>query len=217
MDIYLTNLDTGDSFRFPMLPEEIHLSLGNQFASYSILGLGEVRAPSGVALDSVSWEGIFPGESRQDMPFIREWVTPQEAFRWIEECKVALPSTKKLQLLITETTINLEVYLESFQKTYSAGMGDIGYSITLIQAKDLTVTATSSTSLGDAASTEDNRSTPTITSYTVVKGDNLWTIAQRFLGAGSRFGEIYELNKDIIGENNSKYVIYPGQVFTLPT
>ncbi|MFI3253524.1 MAG: LysM peptidoglycan-binding domain-containing protein [Eubacteriales bacterium] len=231
MDIYLTDLETGDRFRFPMLPERISVSLGNEFASYSILGIGTVKAPSGQSLDLISWEGIFPGEGRKDMPLIREWQNPQEAFRWIENCKVVLPTAKKLNLLVTETAINVDVYLDSFTNTYSGGMGDIGYQISFVQGKDLTVTATSvgssstdseTKSDGDSASTEDNRTNPPMdTTYTVVKGDSLWKISQSFWGEGARYGELYQANQTTIdSENakygNSKYTIYPGQVFTIP-
>ncbi len=225
MDIYLTDLETGDSLRFPMLPEKINLSMGNSFASYSILGIGEVRAPSGQSLDLISWDGTFPGESRKEMPYVKEWTEPLEAYRWLENCKVVLPVTKKLNLLVTETAINVDVYLESLTKNYTGGMGDIAYTISFVQAKDLTVTASTTVtedSGNDTASTEDNRSSDLDTStYTVVKGDCLWAIAQRFYGAGSRYGEIYDANKSTIDSDNakygnSKYTIYPGQVFTIP-
>ncbi len=34
--------------------------------------------------------------------------------------------------------------------------------------------------------------------YTVVRGDNLWSIAKRFYGSGARYMEIYNANKDVI-------------------
>ena len=49
--------------------------------------------------------------------------------------------------------------------------------------------------------------------YTVKKGDCLWNIAKQFLGDGTRYKEIYELNRDKIVNPN---LIYPGQVLTLP-
>lgn len=49
--------------------------------------------------------------------------------------------------------------------------------------------------------------------YTVVKGDSLWKIAKKFLGNGSRWPEIFNLNRDKISNPN---LIYPGQVLTLP-
>lgn len=45
------------------------------------------------------------------------------------------------------------------------------------------------------------------------KGDCLWNIAKLFLGDGSRWREIYNLNTDKIVNPN---LIYPGQVLTLP-
>jgi len=54
---------------------------------------------------------------------------------------------------------------------------------------------------------------PAAKAYTVVKGDSLWAIAKKLLGNGSRWQEIYSLNKDKISNPN---LIYPGQVFSLP-
>uniref|UniRef100_UPI003570F00A LysM peptidoglycan-binding domain-containing protein n=1 Tax=Paenibacillus faecis TaxID=862114 RepID=UPI003570F00A len=49
--------------------------------------------------------------------------------------------------------------------------------------------------------------------YTVAKGDNLFRIAQKTLNDGTRWREIYELNKDRI---TNPRVIYPGQMIVLP-
>ena len=49
--------------------------------------------------------------------------------------------------------------------------------------------------------------------YTVVKGDCLWTIAARELGSGYRWTEIYEANKSIIRNPN---MIFVGQELILP-
>lgn len=46
--------------------------------------------------------------------------------------------------------------------------------------------------------------------YTVQTGDSLWSIAERLLGDGSRWSEIYEAN------NLPSTVIHPGQVLRLP-
>lgn len=47
--------------------------------------------------------------------------------------------------------------------------------------------------------------------YTVVKGDCLWTIAEKYLGSGLRWTEIADSN----GISRSKPIIYPGQVLTI--
>lgn len=229
MDIYLKDYETGSTLRFPMLPEKISLTLGNTFGSYSILGLGEVKAPAGQSLSTVSWSGMFPGECRKEMGFVRGWLPPQACCSWIEQGKVALPKRKKLHLLVTETSINLDVYLERFTQSYGGGMGDVFYDISFVQGKDLLVTASSSVASGeesflgsDSESTEENRDSPGRSGlYTVVKGDSLWRISLAYYGTGLRYGEIYQENQAVIDEENaryqnSKYTIYPGQVFVIP-
>lgn len=54
---------------------------------------------------------------------------------------------------------------------------------------------------------------PAVVTYTVVKGDCLWIIAEKYLGDGRRYIEIYELNKDIIKNPN---LIYISQVLKIP-
>jgi nucleoid-associated protein YgaU len=51
--------------------------------------------------------------------------------------------------------------------------------------------------------------------YTVQRGDNLWDIARKQLGDGSRWGEIYKLNADAIGNNPD--LIFSGTELKLPS
>ena len=58
-------------------------------------------------------------------------------------------------------------------------------------------------------------------SYTVKSGDSLYSIAKAKLGIGTRYTEIYNLNKSAIdarnaGKNCSKYTIYAGMTLKLP-
>jgi nucleoid-associated protein YgaU len=51
--------------------------------------------------------------------------------------------------------------------------------------------------------------------HTVVSGDSLWAIAAEYLGDGSRWPEIYEANKGVIGDNPN--MIHIGQELTIPS
>ena len=55
--------------------------------------------------------------------------------------------------------------------------------------------------------------TASAASYTVAPGDSLWRIAQTQLGNGSRWKEIYEVNRSVISDPNR---IWAGQVLTIP-
>lgn len=51
-------------------------------------------------------------------------------------------------------------------------------------------------------------------SVVIQPGNSLWRIAARVYGSGFRYTEIYEANANQIGDPN---LIYPGQIFKLPT
>jgi nucleoid-associated protein YgaU len=49
--------------------------------------------------------------------------------------------------------------------------------------------------------------------HTVVKGDTLWKIAEKTLGKGARYTEIFEANRPMLSDPDK---IYPGQVLRIP-
>jgi LysM repeat protein len=122
---------------------------------------------------------------------------------------------------------NMQVIFSQINSREDANDGnDIYVDIKLTEYREARVKNLRANSDGGSAisSTPPVRPTdtaPVITSYTVVKGDSLWIISHRFLGAGHRWKEIYNLNKSVIDARNKGtgkpyYTIYPGQVFTLP-
>lgn len=50
--------------------------------------------------------------------------------------------------------------------------------------------------------------------YSVQPGDNLWDIAQEQLGDGTKWGELYKANANVIGDNPR--LIMPGQQLSMP-
>lgn len=52
-----------------------------------------------------------------------------------------------------------------------------------------------------------------VRTYTVVRGDCLWKIAQRYYGKGSLWPRIFDANRSKI---KNPHWIYPGQVFVIP-
>ena len=57
--------------------------------------------------------------------------------------------------------------------------------------------------------------------YTVKENDNLWKIAEKHLGNGARYKEIFDLNRDRVQPDGRSLVdadlIHPGWIFTMPT
>ncbi len=55
---------------------------------------------------------------------------------------------------------------------------------------------------------------PPVVTVTVQPGNTLWAIAKGQMGDGIRYVQVYEANKDAIRDPD---LIYPGQIFTIPT
>ncbi len=208
----LFSLSAGSKkLQLPMNPERITVRTSSRMNIFEVLDIGEIELPRGTKLDRISWEGILPGESRRNMPFVCQWREPKDIVKEIEKWK---NNGTKIRLLVTETTINQDVYISDFEHTWSGGHGDCHYQVSLVQARDLVVRVQP----GQAPKPKPppRPAPPAPQMYTVKKGDCLWDIAVRFLKNGARWPEIYNIprNKKIIGPNPN--LIHPGQVLQIP-
>lgn len=86
-------------------------------------------------------------------------------------------------------------------------------SVTLKRANDA-APAVGPVSGGPAPAPTGPAPAPPPRTYTVVSGDCLWTIAQRYYGNGAAWPKIYDANRSKI--TKSPNLIYPGQVFVIP-
>lgn len=126
----------------------------------------------------------------------------------------------KLSITISGTTISeAKYYLSSFEQKPSGGFGDVEYSVSFVQAKDILVTTSEKEK---AKRTTKAKST----TYVVKKGDTLFKIAKKFYGKGSYHTKIYNKNKSVIekaakkhgkkSSNNGK-LLYAGTKLTIPS
>ena len=223
--VYITELDTGTRIALPLPPEAVKCKSDSKFITYNIISVGEVKLPNGEKLVRFSWSGRLPGASMRHMRMVSasDWRSPKEIQGIFSMWR---RYGKKLRLLVTGTTINHDVYLDSYTVDNSK-LDTVEYSISFSVAKDILVYTTTELNIENttqktttattnerAASAEAAAATPQKTTYTVKAGDTLWGIAKKFLGNGSRYPEIYELNKAIIGPDPN--LIYAGQVYTIP-
>ncbi|MCL6597935.1 MAG: LysM peptidoglycan-binding domain-containing protein [Alicyclobacillus macrosporangiidus] len=212
MDFYLTY--NGQRLHFPMNPDSIQVTDAAHMESYNVLLVGGVQIPRGNEVSSVAWDGLFPGPGRQGQPFVKDWQDPKALVNTLLRWKTM---GAKCRLLVTETPINLDVYISQFQHTWSGGFGDCKYHIELQQARDLVVDTVGSTtaSVKPMAATVSRPKPPTPKTYTVKSGDTLWGIAKKLSGSGSNYTTLYQLNKSVIGPDPN--LIKPGQVLRIPS
>lgn len=138
MDIFLTLKRTNERLRIPLLPDRISIRTGSTAISYQIIKIGEAKIPRGSALASYSWNGTFPSESMRNLPFVNDW---QQPAKYIDLLKEWEKNGEILNLMVTETTINADVFIETF--TYDRfGVDNANYSISLTQYRELTLSTT---------------------------------------------------------------------------
>lgn len=107
-------------------------------------------------------------------------------------------------------------YVEEVTRQISSS--GYSHSATLIKTdfgKSLKLNSSGTTSQNTP--TESVPSTPSASTaqrtHTVKKGDNLWGIAKKYYGDGSKYTKIYDANTKQIANPN---LIYVGQVFVIP-
>lgn len=224
MFIYLTEVgNSGVSFTFPALPDSVSVKGSAKYQNYDIIGKGTITIPNGTEVTTVSWSGRFFGESRNGNSFLNNWLAPRSCQNILEQWR---DKGTILRLLVTDTNINYDVSIQVLDCDNVGASGDIEYSISFALQKELKIFTTDELGISIPAAAVESRPEPKAgDTYTVVSGDNLWKIAQKKLGKGSRYTEIYEANKDMIEASAKKHGkassenghwIYPGDTYTLP-
>ena len=213
IEVYLKQNDD-DILRFPITPEEVGLELSSEIKTEKINGLGEVSLFSGRNLKSANITGFFPNQLYSYCNY-SDFEKPYEYVRMIEKW---LNEGTKLRYIVTDTDINIQVVISSFNYSEKDGTGDVYFDISLIEAIDIKINKTTTNTSSDENTsnrTEENAPTNTTSTHTVVKGDTLWGIAKKYYGDGSKYPQIKEKNKDKYSSLSKNNIIYVGWVLEL--
>lgn len=212
--LWLTYNGEKEKIQFPVLPEKFEVSFGDTNKVVDISGLGEIVVLQDRAAIEVSWDSFFPAMRFPGIQ-VESITSPKTLLKTICEWK---SSDKPAHIILTGTDVNFYVAIQSISPSEEGGDVDsIYYKIKLKEYREVKVrqvavnVATKVATVSDQATRTDNRVQEK--TYTVKSGDCLWNIAKALLGSGSRYTEIYNLNKDQIKNPN---LIYPGQVFRIP-
>lgn len=192
VDIYVKEKNGEREIRFPILPDQISFPSGKvTFISSDIMGRGEVVEPSGTDLGSCSWASEFPGAQRKNDSMLRgEWQDPKEYVSILQDW---MKKGTMLTILVIGYPVNMDVYLKEFETKATGAFGDISYEINFVEARTITIV---STKAEDTQPPVRNQYQPQ--NYTILWGETLWEIAEKFYGDGSRWVELYNANKDVI-------------------
>ena len=213
----------------PITPSKVKVKVNSQNDTLTLINGEEINILNAPGLTDVSFDLVLPQVSypftnggaqsaQYYLSLFEQLKTGKKSFQWI--LSRSRPNGRAL------FHSNLTVSLEDYQIVDDAKEGfDITVSIKLKQWRAYgtktvvikTPPPSKPTAKPTATVQQPKRETttaPKTTTYTVKSGDCLWNIAKKYLGNGSRYTEIYNLNKDKIKNPN---LIYVGQVLTLPS
>ncbi|MBR2520476.1 MAG: hypothetical protein IKE46_11955 [Selenomonadaceae bacterium] len=197
-EFYLT-ADDGEEIELCMPPEEIRVRSSASFRSYNVIEMGEIKFPKGEQLTNISWRGTLPGAGILLYPFVKHeaWDRPNEIIKVIRRWR---ERGTKLKLLITQTPVNLDVYIKGFDFTAKGGMGDYTYDIDLIAAKPLQVMTVAES---DAARARESDNSFNLLTRAAMKSrtgilvgqlNTAWTVAQVLTGNGGNWQALLDQN-----------------------
>lgn len=227
MNIKLIPSGSGSKFTFPALPEQIKGKCEAKYQSFDIISLGTVKVPKGTNVEEISWDGEFFGESKRKEAIVKKnaWREPVECVNILKEY---MKNETVLNLIVTDTWINLDVTISSFQPTAYGAYGNIKYSISFTQKKPLKIYDTNELKIAAFVQKTKPRNETAASSgsaYTVVSGDTLSRIALKKSGSAAKWTSIYDANANTIeaaakshGKSSSDHGhwIWPGTTLTIP-
>lgn len=213
MEIWLNNIS------IPVLPSEYQVQSSQNNQSENIIGIGEVSLKGKRNLMTISFSSFFP--LRRNSSYCRRGsiLKPLQYVNAIERMK----QTGTVKLVITGSPIRMDCTIESFDWGENDGTGDIFYTISFKEYRNIGASKSSvvqdglleSAPSSDGLSKESARTEPKVSTqeYIVKKGDTLTSIAKRLTGS-SNWRPIYNANRAVIGGNPNRIKV--GQKLVIP-
>ncbi|MFP4976473.1 LysM peptidoglycan-binding domain-containing protein [Paenibacillus sp. CN-4] len=216
LEFWLSTLDFQERFWLPVNPEQLTVKSSHGYEDVQVTQLGEFTIVGDSALREYSFSSFFP---KHYDPGYCEYTGIPEPWNAVKTIEDWMKSRSPLRLDITGTSIDkVMVTVRSFQYSERAGSpGDVYYDLELKEYVPVTFRqvdhSKDGASAGGTGPRPDTRTPPA--AYIVIPGDTLWKIAQRTLGNGDRWREVYAANRETIGKNPDR--IQPGQKLVIPS
>lgn len=236
-EMWLNYDNDSKTFRFPVLPEKIKVTVKGESTTFSIDQIGEVfhKGPRGA--QRISFSCYFPaiyGSYCQ---------VPEESFQAAEKCHAwicqLMEADKPAHFILVggPMAVNCYVLITSYAPSEDGGdVGTVSYTLELAEYRSTSLrkvrnTKTSSSGSGSkkskVVSEPKNRvsNKEKATKVTVKSGDCLWNLAKKYYGSGAKYTKILKANEAELDKaakahghssSNGGNLIFPGTVLVIP-
>ena len=186
MDIKLIPVEKGSKFTFPALPEKVQGKYAAKYQSFDIISLGTVKVPKGTDVSEFSWDGVFFGASKKNEAIVKTnaWKSPNECVKILNDYMF---NETVLTLIVTETWINVDVTISSFQPRPVGAYGNVEYSITFVQKKPLKIYSTNELKIAAFVRKNEAESQFIIERRQLYSSLRRYAVGHRFKETGKRY------------------------------
>ncbi|MED3799943.1 MULTISPECIES: LysM peptidoglycan-binding domain-containing protein [Lysinibacillus] len=206
--IYLSAKNDAEGFRIPINPPELPFKISADGEGFKIANTGAVNVPKPMQLKEFSFSSYLPASETHyaETQFIEPKKYIEQIEKWMAEETVI-----RFIFVGGSFTVNEQVTVESFEYKQQYGTADVDYTISfkkympfgfkkmeVVKKKAATVKSVDK----DKKSSEQvvkkepprENPKPVPQTYSLVKGDSLWKIAQKYTGNGANYKALQSLN-----------------------
>lgn len=208
MEIWIRNNQL--KFQLPVNPPNFALEGNAKINGEGIVRYGDVAIYGGRGLRKIEISSIFPN---QEYSF-NAYKNVPKPYTCVDNVNSWFRRGSPVILTITGTNINNLFIISDFIYGEQDGTGDVYYTISFVEYIDTKANTSNSNTQ------RPNENTNTYTSkqkvHKVVKGDNLWDIAQKYYGKGSDYPKIKNANSSKYPSLKNNHIIYPNWQLVIP-
>lgn len=199
----------GKELILPVTPEKYSWRHPNRVETVRLDQLGEINLPGGARMGACTLEDVLLPAQRYPFCVPGARADPQG---YLQQLEAWSDRGTQLRWIVSGAGINVCVMIEEVVREERDGSNDVYAAITLRQRRRPETPVLAVSGAGAETAREAGTGAACAKSYTVVKGDCLWSIAEKFYGSGSLCKRLAASNPSIKNPN----LIYPGQVLTIP-
>lgn len=215
--IWLTYDSNKKRMKFPVMPEKVSISYPDENGKEEVCGIGSITIKEKRGQFQIKFSSSFPETEYQGS--IKNIKRPRDYVDFLKKC---MKLDGPCRMIITGSPMRMNKLVTiSFEIEERGGdIGTIYYSLTATEWRETKIRKLDIQNKNGKKKTKNKVGTVRAVTkeqqktYTVQNGDYLMKIAKNVLGDSSRWRELYEKNKSVIGPNPN--IIQVGMVLTIP-
>lgn len=199
----------GKELVLPVTPAKYTWRHPNRIETVRLDQMGEINLPGGARMGACTLEDVLLPAQLYPFCVPGARAAPQS---YLYDLETWSDRGSKLRWIVSGTSINASVMIEEITQGERDGSNDLYLTIALRQWRRPEAPVLAIAGGGAETARETATGASAARTYTVVKGDCLWSIAKQFYGSGADYRRLAAANPEIKNPN----LIYPGQTLVIP-